>query len=537
MNRYLPLKGIIASLSLFLILAVAGPQKAFAQPNNPPVITGANGFPSLGGVINGLETCQNDPLYICVTATDPDGDGINLNSVVVTTGSGAIITDAVPGDLCFTYVPNILFTGADQLEVIVCDDAASSLCDTVLINITLTPITIADAGPDDSSCPGIDVITMSANAPGAGESGLWTIVGWWAGVTINQPTNPNTTLTLDGRAYGPATLVWSISSSQCATSDTVIITNCGGETPVSANRGGNNTVWLESCYTLYQSFRTDASYAGYSGCGPTTHVWIVISGPNVPYTPNYNNPNATFSNLIEGTYVLDWCVNGPCVSDCDRLTIIVPAPARTLAYAGANAEICETDAYTILDASASNYTGLAWVSSGDGTFNDTAIISPTYTPGSNDILAGGVTLSLTALGVGTCPDSTDSMVLTITTQSTSFAGADGEICEVSSYLIADATASNYDTLYWTTSGSGSFSDTNAVNPTYFPSPGDILDGFVILTLNTSNGLCSLVSDNMTLSITAQAVVYAGADASICETAGSYTLSDASAARICLCGMD
>jgi hypothetical protein len=64
----------------------------------------------------------------------------------------------------------------------------------------------------------------------------------------------------------------------------------------------------------------------------------------------------------------------------------------------------------------------------------------------------------------------------------SSAGPNGAICAGDSFLLSGATAANYNTLRWTSSGSGYFSDTTLLNPRYFPSQADITAGSVILTL-------------------------------------------------------
>ncbi len=601
MNKYLPLRGIIASLSLFLILAVAGPQKAFAQPNNPPVITGANGFPNLGGVINGLETCQNTPLYICVTATDPDGDGINLSSVVVTTGSGATITDAVPGDLCFTYNPLSSFSGADQLEVIVCDDAAISLCDTVLINITVTPSVIADAGPDQLVC-GPDVTTMAAVDPFPA-TGVWTQVAGLLAV-IGDPTAYNTPIT--GLQYGISTFRWVVTNGSCIDSSDMnitynapIIVDAGSDDTICETAGSYTipgasvasdtaTLWTSSgtgvfddptilnptytpsltdiingsvvlTLTAYsdacpndsddltlnisrqpiadagpddEMCETDISYT-LSGATITNAVSVLwtTDGTGTFDDQTLDNPVYTpsLSDIQDGQILLSVTVygDGICPDSSDAMILTVWPEAQV--YAGEDESICEGSTFQPLNATALNYTGLDWTTAGDGTFNDASLLNPVYTPGAGDITAGSVVLTLTAFANGTCPDVTDDLTLFISDQPTAFAGVDAEICETGLYTLADATATNYTALMWTSTGTGTFTDPTVLNPTYTPSQDDIDGGFVVLTLTAyGDGICPDASDDMVLTITGQAVAYAGADAAICETAGSYTLADATA---------
>ena len=58
-----------------------------------------------------------------------------------------------------------------------------------------------------------------------------------------------------------------------------------------------------------------------------------------------------------------------------------------------------------------------------------------------------------------------------------YAGANDTISEGESYSLSDATATNFSTLHWTTSGDGIFTDTTVLNPTYSPGPLDIENEF------------------------------------------------------------
>ena len=143
-----------------------------------------------------------------------------------------------------------------------------------------------------------------------------------------------------------------------------------------------------------------------------------------------------------------------------------------LAYAGPDAEICETDTFNLVDATASNYASLLWTSSGDGTFSDPFALNPTYYPGTGDKIFGSAFLSLTAMGNGSCSDSTDTMLLTITPLPFAYAGLDAHICETETYVLVGADAGDYASLLWTTSGDGTFSDPSILHPEYFPGQYD-----------------------------------------------------------------
>jgi C1A family cysteine protease len=89
----------------------------------------------------------------------------------------------------------------------------------------------------------------------------------------------------------------------------------------------------------------------------------------------------------------------------------VPAP---VAYAGQDTAVAEDQQFAISGAVAENFNAISWSGSGDGTFSDTGIIDPVYTPGLNDISAGSVTLTLTVYpNPPLVAPATDEMKLTI----------------------------------------------------------------------------------------------------------------------------
>jgi hypothetical protein len=90
------------------------------------------------------------------------------------------------------------------------------------------------------------------------------------------------------------------------------------------------------------------------------------------------------------------------------------------------------------------------------------------------------------------------------------------ICENSVYNLS-ATAQNYSSLKWTTSGDGQFSNDSLLNTTYVPGLGDISAGLVELILSANSQNCpGAVSDTVELYIAGLPTVFAGNDATICS---------------------
>ncbi|AWK06841.1 hypothetical protein HYN56_22470 [Flavobacterium crocinum] len=197
------------------------------------------------------------------------------------------------------------------------------------VSIVVNPITIAKAGNNIQGCPG--TYALSANAPlNPGETGQWVKSGADnAGVTISSPNSPNSMITMSPSAAGSTQLTWRISSSTCSSSSTITVTNYGGE--VVANAGPDQN--LSECYTATQSTSLNASIGG-NGTGTQQGTWSFVSGPTVPTITNANTPNATVSNLTQGSYVFRWLVQGPCAVGSDTVTINVPAATQDVTTAG-----------------------------------------------------------------------------------------------------------------------------------------------------------------------------------------------------------
>jgi len=137
-------------------------------------------------------------------------------------------------------------------------------------------------------------------------------------------------------------------------------------------------------------------------------------------------------------------ITAGCSKSKEILITVIQPP---VAYAGASASVCEGQTWTLSDASASNYTSLLWTTSGDGSFSNSSIINPTYTPGANDISSGSVTLTLTAFGEAPCGNTSHQMTLTIFPYPIADAGSDVAICEGESTIL---TASGGATYLWST---------------------------------------------------------------------------------------
>ena len=127
-----------------------------------------------------------------------------------------------------------------------------------------------------------------------------------------------------------------------------------------------------------------------------------------------------------------------------------------------------------------DYEDLLWSTSGDGFFSNPGVLNPTYFPGFQDHLNGGATISLEVNTLSKWY--IDSFKLSIIKTPIAFAGNDTIVFPDIPLLLSNATAYNYDSIKWISSGDGVFEYDNLVNPIYYPGINDIEVGEVTLEL-------------------------------------------------------
>ena len=211
------------------------------------------------------------------------------------------------------------------------------------VTYTVRSITMADAGIPQTLCPGTAVGTMTANAPGSGETGIWS--GSGSGITITSTSNRLSPLNLSNGSSGTSTFTWTINNANgCSSSDTVQITNRGGVATVSA--GADILASSVSCYLTTATVTLNGSFGG-NGTGGQIGLWTLVSGPSAPTITNPNQRNTTVTNLIQGTYVFRWTVVGPCASGSDDVTVNIPLSTGSLTGVGSGVTLIYCDNRTV----------------------------------------------------------------------------------------------------------------------------------------------------------------------------------------------
>jgi hypothetical protein len=119
----------------------------------------------------------------------------------------------------------------------------------------------------------------------------------------------------------------------------------------------------------------------------------------------------------------------------------------------------------------------------------------------------------------------DYILLPVPPMTAAFAGIDGQTCALSPFQ-TQGSATLFNLVNWTTTGTGTFDDPSSVSPVYTPSAADVTNGSVVLTI-TAYGTNVQVSDDMLLTILAEPIAFAGEDATACSSE-VYPLADANA---------
>jgi hypothetical protein len=461
------------------------------------------------------EAGSNQIICANTNLTVAGASATNYSTLLWTSNGTGSFTGAT--SLTPTYIPSAGDTAAGSIRLYLtaygnspCGNAMDS------IDLDIIPEPVIFAGADKSVCANSTVSVNDATAYNVG-SITWASSGTGSflnGSSINTTYIPSAADT----AAGTVDLYMNVTGlSSCASiADTLTVTILPEP---FADAGSDQTICANSTLTINGAVARNYNTIGWrtSGSGSFSNA----SNLSTVYSPS--NADTAAGTV---TIYLDASGNGSCASVSDSFTLtITPEP---FVFAGDDIDICASSQVAISTASARNYASITWTSSGTGTFDNASIISPTYTASNADTAAGSVTLYLTATGNSTCASVIDSMNINFVPVPVADAGSNQTICANSTYTVSGASARNYGTINWTTSGSGSFASSNTLTPTYSPSNADTAAGSVTLYLSVSgNSTCSSVSDSFVLTFVPEPTVFAGTDTAIC-TQGIHTEYNATA---------
>lgn len=415
-----------------------------------------------------------------------------------TAGATAIITNPTLYNTTVTGLTNGNFTFKWTVSNVGCTNGEDSVA------VTIGPtITVADAGSDQSLCS--SNATLTGNALAANETGLWELVSGGDGPVLANPTSPTTTVS--GLTPGSWVYKWTITKGACASSSDSVQLNID-QAPSQAVAGPDQVVCNQSSVTLGATAPTIGS-----------GIWSLISGPNSPVFSNVKSPTSTLSSLITGEYILEWTtytgIN--CPQSKDRVSIKV----TEVAAAGPDYSTC--------------LTGPLYLTGNDGSTGTWSYVSGPNTPtitstGSNSasvtgLIAGTYVFRYTIPAQGSCPQTSDTVSITINGQITTTpnAGPDQSFCNVGIAGI-NLSASALDvgtTGKWTKlfgPAGGTFA--NDTNPnTTFLNPGY---GTYVFNWTVSSGSCNASDQVRIENAEPPSSALAGGDNTICGSVTELT---------------
>ena len=294
---------------------------------------------------------------------------------------------------------------------------------------------------------------------------------------------------------------------------------------------------LEICFDEYYAI------SGVTTSGVESAVEWTSDGDGTFDNPSQLNPSYFPSNndILSGfvTLTMNAIAANPCDSSVDEsksfVITITPAPVITMATTDT---VCEDSNYFVLDANLENVVSYAWTSVGDGTFQNSNTLTPTYLPGTNDLVAGTFSIKLTAQGNGICPEVVATKEVTIVRTPVIELGAEtADYCtspDPNSFdnpiTLAAQTIENVSAIEWRTS-SDPTNPTAQINlnsdgsATYYPSQEDYDNGQVTITLVgfTINPCADFVEDSLTILFVEPPTVIAGPDQTLCEDVADVQL--------------
>src|SRR5450759_5369273 len=142
---------------------------------------------------------------------------------------------------------------------------------------------------------------------------------------------------------------------------------------IAASQAAGQYIIDKVCVGSVRYYRVD----GESG---STYIWkLTDTLSNVTTLTSTADTVAITWNVVTGIYKLS-TIQHSVVTNCDGVIELgdIEVFEQPLAFAGNPVILCAPGLYQLSEATASNYSGLLWTTSGDGTFDSDTILHPIY---------------------------------------------------------------------------------------------------------------------------------------------------------------
>ena len=246
----------------------------------------------------------------------------------------------------------------------------------------------------------------------------------------------------------------------------------------------------------------------------TSFSWNFGNGNTSGAIPN---PSITYSSAIVYTPSLTAISNMSCTNMATNTAVVYPLP--NVAF------IATTQCIN----SAVNFTNTSSISSGTlisylwnfGLAQTSTSINPIYTFTNS----GNFPVTLTAQSDQSCT-STNTNNIIVQPQPTVVAVSNSTLCSnINTIALSSTVTGISNSGQWSSSGTGVFSNSIALNTNYSITTVDKISGLVIFTLtSTNNSACAAASNTTALIITPIATVNAGPNLNVCSSQNTFGLS-------------
>ncbi len=390
---------------------------------------------------------------------------------------------------------------------------ANGLCKPVAdqLNITINKKPTANAGADRTYCKDVSSIPLSGSFTRT-TAATWTSLGGGSLLPDNQTMTANYFPTSTELTAGKATLVLTAKGTEIceAVTDSVSFFF----TPIPTVNAGTDII---TC--------ADKSSVTVSGASTSSANFVWSTLGTGTFAPNTSTLNPSYklstADITAGTVnlVLTTLNNSPCSSRKDTVTVTIgPKPTINV---GSNQTLCIDDpekGQVSLQAVIANAKGVKWSTSGSGAFSTAdTLINPIYLVNGADISLGSIQISAVTTGNGTCDAVYSDLRVIFSPYPEVNSGANLTSCEGTTPVQLGGAIKNAPGATWTTSGSGTFTPNNTdMNAQYVPSPTDVTDGEVVLSLITDTyGVCQSLTSSFALTFNNFPVINAGRDSTYC----------------------
>ncbi len=480
-------------------------------------------------IISGLA----DSVSVCRYTAYPVSDTVNVGTISWTTSGDGTFDDSTLATP--VYTPGVSDTGYVTLTVVVTNFPCADVTDSIVLFFTTPPVVTLTAS-QTTVCPG-DSVTLTAtgggnyswtpnNADTTAIVVVYPVDTTMYYVTVNNgfscSTRDSITINVDsipltspitgvdsacardsGLVYSVVSTsgnyVWTISNGTIISgqgTDSVYVqwdtAGVGTITVVDTNAAGCSGIIQTLIVTIYPIPVTSLINGQDTVCENSTITYFVTSpGPLYNWSVSggtiIGSSNQSFVSITWGAAgVGTVSVNETSLSGCsgayqDTTIIINPVPLPVIMQG--DTILCEGDSlqvYSTLVTAGSTYN---WNITGGSILSGQGADSVHVNWGTSS----GGTISVTETNsFGCTSDSTVSVVVINPHIVASALPDSGTVCQNSSFPIFGS--ANAGTIHWTSSGTGTFSDTTIQSPTYTPSIADT-GTYVTLTMVVSNPPC------------------------------------------------